>query len=96
MSGKLRKKHMKELTPVHAKMLRMTGHDNPEEEQEVEEFSKEDDDKDSDNSEAEKQSQKQHKMDFYSDGTRSTVCSYFLDISSSHATKTTCPTLTES
>ena len=39
---------MKELTPVHAKMLRMTGHDNPEEEQEVEEFSKEDDDKDSD------------------------------------------------
>lgn len=95
MSGKLRKKHLKELTPVHAKMLRMIVNI-PEEEQEVKEFSKEDDDKDSDNSEAEKQSQKQHKMDFYSDGTRSTVCSYFLDISSSHATKTTCPTLTES
>ena len=68
MSGKLRKKHLKELTPVHAKMLRMIVNI-PEEEQEVKEFSKEDDDKDSDNSETEKQSQKKHKVDSHSNGT---------------------------
>ena len=60
---------MKELTTVHDKMLRIAGHDIPEEEQEVEEFSKDYDDKDSDNSETEKQSQKKHKVDSHSNGT---------------------------